>query len=191
MPNQKKMPEIINLIKTKYVFDHQTIYFTQNNVEGEKTQNKVRQKQNKTPIEHFLGVHCYCLRQAATIRLPNCPGQPRFGLNNHDLQKNCPTGPVQIESKLVTNLITQATNNKKYQKLWPNWLQTINIIWLFNFTPIFCYSGTSGQTVLWPSLPDRATKKKGNCPSLAHVLYPPTVSVFFFLHPPCTRQRSV
>ena len=60
-------------------------------------------------------------------------------------------------------LITQAANNQKYQKLWPNWLQTININWLFNFTHIFCYSGKFGQTVLWPSLSNRATKKKGNC----------------------------
>ena len=59
-----------------------------------------------------------------------------------------------------------ASYNKKHQKIWPNWLQTININWLFNFTHIFCYSGKSGQTALWPSLPDRATKKKGNCHSL-------------------------
>ena len=31
----------------------------------------------------------------------------------------------------------------------------------FNFTHIFCCSGKSVQTVLWPSLLDRATKKKG------------------------------
>ena len=36
--------------------------------------------------------------QAVTIRLPDCPGQPLFGLDNHDLQKNCPTGQVQIET---------------------------------------------------------------------------------------------
>ena len=31
---------------------------------------------------------------------------------------------------------------------------------------IFCYSDMSGQAVLWPSLPDWATKKKENCRSL-------------------------
>ena len=32
---------------------------------------------------------------------------------------------------------------QKHQKVWPNWLQTINIIWLFNSTHIFCCSGAS------------------------------------------------
>ena len=34
--------------------------------------------------------------KAATIRLPDCPWQSLFGLGNHDLQKNCPIGQVQI-----------------------------------------------------------------------------------------------
>ena len=49
--------------------------------------------------------------QAAMIRLLNCPGQSLFGLGNHDLQKNCPTGQVQIGSELTpTNCITQETS---------------------------------------------------------------------------------
>ena len=31
---------------------------------------------------------------------------------------------------------------------------------------LFCYSGMYGQAVLWPSLPDRAIKKRENCLSL-------------------------
>ena len=31
---------------------------------------------------------------------------------------------------------------------------------------MFCYLGKFGQAVLWPSLPDPATKKKENCRSL-------------------------
>ena len=39
--------------------------------------------------------------QGATIRLPDCPGQSIFGLGNHNLQKSCLTGQVQIISKLT------------------------------------------------------------------------------------------
>ena len=41
------------------------------------------------------------MRQGATIRLPNCSGQSIFGLGDHDLQKSCPSGQVQIISKLT------------------------------------------------------------------------------------------
>ena len=35
---------------------------------------------------------------------------------------------------------------------------------------MFCYLGMFGQAFLWPSLRDRATKKKENCHSLSIVL---------------------
>ena len=99
--------------------------------------------------------------QAATIRLPNCPGQPLFGLGNHDLQRNCSTGQVQIESKLISMLSQKLQTPKNIKNYGQIGDKTINIIWLINFTHIFCCSGKSVQTVLWPSLLDRATKKKG------------------------------
>ena len=34
-------------------------------------------------------------------------------------------------------------------------------------TYMFYYLGKFGQAILWPSLPDRATKKKENCRSLS------------------------
>ena len=54
-------------------------------------------------------------------------------------------------------------------------LQTskINMFWLFPlhiYRPsMFCYSGKFGQAVIWLSLPNRATKKKGNSCSLVHM----------------------
>ena len=65
---------------------------------------------------------CYTLvrwygKQAATIRLPNCPGQPLFGLGNHDLQKNCPTWRVQIESKLTPILLHKLQTIKTTSKI--------------------------------------------------------------------------
>ena len=42
--------------------------------------------------------------QGATIRLPDYPGQSIFGSGNHDLQKSCLTGQVQIISKLILSL---------------------------------------------------------------------------------------
>ena len=44
-------------------------------------------------------------KQGSTIRLPDCLGQSSFGLGNHDLQKNCPTGQVEFISKLTLNLL--------------------------------------------------------------------------------------
>ena len=62
--------------------------------------------------QELIGLlRCY---QAATIRLPDCPGQPLLGFGNHDLQKNCPTGQVQIESKLTPILSHKLQNSKKY-----------------------------------------------------------------------------
>ena len=43
----------------------------------------------------------YSINQGATIRLPNCPGQSIFGSGNHNLQKSCPTGQVQIISNFT------------------------------------------------------------------------------------------
>ena len=39
----------------------------------------------------------YDTYQGATIRLPDCPGQSVFGLENHDLQKSCPTEQVKVQ----------------------------------------------------------------------------------------------
>ena len=39
---------------------------------------------------------------------------------------------------------------------------------------LFCYSGMSGQAVLWPSLPDRVIKKRENC----HSTFGPLVLTF-------------
>ena len=52
-------------------------------------------------------------QQAAAIRLPDCPGQQFFGLGNHDLQNNCPTGQVQIESRLTPILSHKVQTIKK------------------------------------------------------------------------------
>ena len=43
----------------------------------------------KQPENHFImckAEYISMLEQAATIRLPDCPGQPLFGLGNHDVQ---------------------------------------------------------------------------------------------------------
>ena len=53
--------------------------------------------------------------QGATIRLPDCPGQPSFGLGNHDLQKSCPTEQIQIISKLTLILSHMLQTSKIIQ----------------------------------------------------------------------------
>ena len=76
-------------------------------------------------------------KQAAPTGLPDCPGQPLFGLGNHDLQKNCPTGQVQVESKLTPilshKLQTRATNNKKTKNKSKN--KNIKDYGLIGYTP--------------------------------------------------------
>ena len=62
-----------------------------------------------------------------------------------------------------TNLINQVTNIKnhilvRYKPSTYNDFLTLHIL--------FSYSGMFGQAVLWPSLPDRAIKKRENCHSL-------------------------
>ena len=83
------------------------------------------------------------------LRQFSCPiaqGNHFLVLGNHDLQKNCLTGQVQIESKLTSIL--------------PQKLQTMNIFQLFNFTHIFCYSGTFGQAVYGQACPIGQPRKK-------------------------------
>ena len=60
------------------------------------------------------------------------------------------------------------TNNKKHQKWWPNWLQTIiqhKLIFLILHTHILLF-GQVKANYLKPSLPDRATKKKSKLSQL-------------------------
>ena len=102
-----------------------------------------------------------CCGQGATIRLPACPGQSSFGWGNHDLQKSCPTGQVQIISKL-TLILSHILQTSKIMSLLATNHQYIPTF--FNY--MLDYLGKFEQAVLWPSLPDRATKKKENYCSL-------------------------
>ena len=96
--------------------------------------------------------------QAATIRLPDCLGQSLFDLGNYNLQKNCPTRQVQIGR--LTPILSRKLQTSK-----------INMFWLFPlhiYRPLCFYSGKFGQAVIWLSLPNRATKKKGHSCRLVH-----------------------
>ena len=103
----------------------------------------------------------YCIfMQGATTRLPDCSGQSIFGSGNLDLQKSCPTGQVKIISKLTLILSHMLQTSKII-------LASYKPSTYFNLlTQHICYLAKFGQAVLWPSLPDRATKKKENCRSL-------------------------
>ena len=92
-------------------------------------------------ISKTIGKDLQC-GQGATIRLPDCLGQSISGPGNHDLQKSCPIGQVQIISKLTPIL--------------SHMLQTSKIILIsykpstyFNFLTqcMFCYLGKFGQAV--------------------------------------------
>ena len=50
--------------------------------------------------------------QGGMIRLPDCPWQSIVGLGDHNLQKNCPTGQVQIISKLTLSLLHKLQTSK-------------------------------------------------------------------------------
>ena len=77
--------------------------------------------------------------QCVTIRFPDCPGQIIFGSGNPDWQKN------------YQNYILISYKLSKFSNFL-NFIHTSFVIW-----------ASLGQVVLWPSLPDRATKKKENC----------------------------
>ena len=88
--------------------------------------------------------------QVATIRLPNCPGQ---SLDSHDFQKNCSTGKNKWKENLQPPYHSSYKHQKSYYKpsIYANFL-TLHIL--------FCYVGTFGQAVLWPSFPNWVMKKE-------------------------------
>ena len=104
------------------------------------------------------------LKQAATIRLPDCLGQSLFGSCNNIYIILAWPGKYKSEVSLhqAYKLTTQVTNIRNHVFYKPSTC----IFWLFNLDILFCYLGTFGQAVLWPSLPDWAIKKRGNCCSL-------------------------
>ena len=69
-----------------------------------------------------------------------------------------------IES--LSDLITQVTSIKNYILISYKPSTYSNFL---TFKHMFCNLGKFGKAVSWPSLPDRATKKKENCRSLGHL----------------------
>ena len=88
-----------------------------------------------------------CLLQAATIRLPGCQRQSPFCFGQPWFTEEFPDW-ASSNQKEFTPILSQKLQTSKNHVSY----KTINIFWLFNFTDMFCYSGTSAQAVLWPSL---------------------------------------
>ena len=57
---------------------------------------------------------------------------------------------------------------------------TYNDFLTLHILVLFSYSGRFGQVVLWPSLPDRAIKKRENCRSLRMTLFGGLIVVLLF-----------
>ena len=122
-------------------------------------------------VSRDLSLLCFYGNQAVTIRLPDCPGRPLFGLGNHDLKKNCPTGKFK-ESKLTPIL--------------PHTLQTIkniNNYGLIGYKPstyiktdflilhtYFVIRASLCKLFYGQACPIAQPRKKGNCCSLMVIL---------------------
>ena len=61
------------------------------------------------------------------MRLPDCPGNHFLVWATTIYKRIARLGKFKLKVSLHQSKYTQATNNfKKNQKLWPNWLETIN-----------------------------------------------------------------
>ena len=103
--------------------------------------------------------------QAVTIRLLDCQGQSFLLRAIMTYRRIAQAGKFKSQVSLHQSYHT----SYKHQKSCPEYLQTVNIFQLFNGTYML-FLGMFGQAVLWPSLPDRETKKKENCHSMKRQL---------------------